>query len=56
MLIGEQYGGLFYDFYAVKKSFAQTIVDTRHYYTHYGDNKKDKALKKEDIPDAIYIL
>ena len=56
LLIGEQYGGLFYDFYAVKKSFAQTIVDTRHYYTHYGDNKKDKALKKEDIPNAIYIL
>lgn len=56
LLIEEEYGGLFYDFYGIDKNFSQKIVDTRHYYTHYGENKKDKALKNDDLLDGIFIL
>lgn len=30
--------------------------DTRHYYTHYDDAKKDKALKGDNLKYGIYIL
>lgn len=55
MLIGD-YDGLFHEFYATDPNYAQTIADTRHYYTHYGSSKEAKALKNEKLKDAIYIL
>ena len=55
MLIGD-YDGLFHEFYASDPNYAQTIADTRHYYTHYGSSKEAKALKNEKLKDAIYIL
>lgn len=37
-------------------SFIDTIVDTRHYYTHYGKSKENKALKNIDLEYGIRIL
>lgn len=45
---------LFKKFY--QKDYAQKIADTRHYYTHYGENKRDKALKGDALNNAIQIL
>ena len=47
--------GLFSEYY-IKENYAQKIVDTRHYYTHYGEKKEPKALKGNSLLDAIYIL
>lgn len=55
MLIGKN-DGLFYEFYGEDSMYAQRIADTRHYYTHYGKSKEAKALKGEDLSDAIYIM
>lgn len=55
LLIGK-YDGLFWDYYAADSGFAQSIVDTRHYYTHYGKSKEKKALKGDMLYDAISIL
>lgn len=55
LLIGE-YDGLFWDYYMTDSGFAQTIADTRHYYTHYGKIKERKALKGQELVDAIRIL
>ena len=55
LLIG-RYDGLFCEYYWEDESYAQTIADTRHYYTHYGKSKEAKALKKDDLLEAIYIL
>lgn len=55
LLIGK-YDGLFSEYYAVDSGFAQTIADTRHYYTHYGKAKEKKALKGYKLIDAIGIL
>lgn len=55
LLIGK-YDGLFFDYYARNGDFAQTIADTRHYYTHYGESKEKKALKGSDLGEAVYIL
>lgn len=55
LLIGK-YDGLFFDYYSKSGDFAQTIVDTRHYYTHYGESKEKKALKGNDLEEAVYIL
>ena len=30
--------------------FAEQVSDTRNYYTHYNEKKKDKIFKEEDIP------
>lgn len=30
--------------------FPQKLVDTRNYYTHYSQGKKDKAFRKEELP------
>lgn len=54
LLIGD-FNGLFLEFYW-NNNYAQTIADTRHYYTHYGQSKKSKALKGDDLLDAIFIL
>lgn len=55
LFIGE-YDGLFYDYYAHNANYAQKIADTRHYYTHYGESKADKALKGEELREAIEIV
>lgn len=55
LLIGK-YDGLFSEYYAVDSGFAQTVADTRHYYTHYGKSKEKKALKGDKLIDAIGIL
>lgn len=44
---------LFKNYY--QKDYAQKIADTRHYYTHYGERKKDKALKGDALRNAIQI-
>lgn len=54
LLIGD-FNGLFLEFYW-NTNYAQTIADTRHYYTHYGQNKQSKALKGDGLLDAIFIL
>ena len=55
LLVGK-YDGLFWDYYASDAGFAQTVADTRHYYTHYGKSKEKKALKGDKLIDAIGIL
>lgn len=37
-------------------NYGQKIVDTRNYFTHYDKNKEEKALKGDDLLEAIYIL
>lgn len=55
LLIGED-NGLFHEYYIENDEFAQTVADTRHYYTHYSKSKEQKALKGTDLLEAIYIL
>ena len=55
LLIGK-YDGLFFEYYCGREGYAQTIADTRHYYTHYGKSKEKKALKGNDLTEATYIL
>lgn len=55
LLIGK-HDGLFSDYYVADAGFAQTVADTRHYYTHYGKSKEEKALKGDKLIDAIGIL
>ena len=55
LLIGRN-DGLFCEYYIEDDEYAQTIADTRHYYTHYGKSKETKALKDDDLLEAIYIL
>lgn len=55
LLIGKG-DGLFCEYYIENDKYAQTIADTRHYYTHYGKSKESKALKGDDLLEAIYIL
>ena len=37
-------------------SYIDTIVDTRHYYTHYGKSKEHKALRGEKLEFTIHVL
>ena len=55
LLIGKG-DGLFCEYYLDGGKYAQTIADTRHYYTHYGKSKESKALKDEELLEAIYVL
>lgn len=55
LLIGKN-DGLFCAYYIENEEYAQTIADTRHYYTHYGKSKEAKALKGDSLLEAIYIL
>ena len=55
LLIGKN-DGLFCEYYLKNEEYAQTIADTRHYYTHYSKSKESKALKGNDLLEAIYIL
>ena len=36
--------------------FIEKIVDTRHYYTHYGKTKEEKSLRGIDLQYAIAVL
>lgn len=36
--------------------FIEKVVDTRHYYTHYGKAKEEKAFKGIDMEYAIMVL
>jgi hypothetical protein len=47
---------IFKALYWQDKEFAQRIVDTRHYYTHYGKSKENKALKGDELVNCIYVL
>jgi hypothetical protein len=55
LLIGN-YNTLFIDYWRCEEDYAQKIADTRHYYTHYGKSKEKKALKGDELKDAIFIL
>ena len=55
MILGD-YDPLFWSFYRKGSTFAQQIVDTRNYYTHYDETKKEKALSGDTLVDAIFIL
>ena len=55
MLIGN-YNPLFIDYWRGEDDYAQKIADTRHYYTHYGKSKEKKALKGDELKDAIFVL
>ena len=55
LLIGK-HDGVFWDYYGTDDKFAQTVADTRHYYTHYGKSKEKKALKGDKLIDAIGVL
>ena len=55
-LLIRKYDGLFRDYYVTDANFAQTVADTRHYYTHYGKSKEKKALKGDKLIDAIGVL
>ena len=48
--------GLFNVFFLENENYAQTITDTRHYYTHYGKAKEQKALKGKALLEEIYVL
>ena len=56
LLIGNEFDGLFRYFYQVDKEFVQKVVDTRHYYTHYGKSKENKVFKGDDLEKAINVL
>ena len=55
LLIGK-YDGLFCEFYLEDPKYAQRIADTRHYYTHYGKSKEEKAFKGDQLNEAITIM
>lgn len=55
LLIGK-YDGLFWDYYVTDAGFAQTVADTRHYYTHYGKSKEKKILKGDKLTNVIDVL
>ncbi|WP_314790171.1 HEPN domain-containing protein [Mogibacterium diversum] len=47
---------LFKYYYEERIKFAQDIVNTRHYFTHYGQEKENKALKGDKLDEAIEVL
>lgn len=55
LLIGN-YNTIFLNYWRCEDDYAQKIADTRHYYTHYGKAKEKKALKGEELRDAIFVL
>lgn len=55
LLIGN-YNTLFLDYWKCEDNYGQKIADTRHYYTHYGKSKEEKALKGDDLGEAIFVL
>ena len=55
LLIGN-YNTIFYDYWGCEEDYGQIIADTRHYYTHYGSSKEKKALKGDNLGEAIFVL
>ena len=55
LLIGN-YNTIFYDYWGGEEDYGQIIADTRHYYTHYGSSKEKKALKGDNLGEAIFVL
>lgn len=55
LLIGKN-DGLFIDYYLQELDFAQQVVDTRNYYTHYDKSKEAKALKDDELIKAVNVL
>lgn len=55
-LLIRKYDKLFIEYYSSDASFAQTVVNTRNYYTHYDSSKEKKALKDDKLIDARRIL
>lgn len=55
LLIGN-YNTIFYDYWGCEEDYGQIIADTRHYYTHYGSSKEEKALKGDNLGEAIFVL
>ncbi|MBO7665099.1 MAG: hypothetical protein J6S33_00930 [Aeriscardovia sp.] len=59
-LLIRKYNKLFIKYYSSDvssdASFTQTVVNTRNYYTHYDSSKEKKALKDDELLDAIRIL
>lgn len=55
LLIGN-YNTIFYDYWGCEEDYGQIIADTRHYYTHYGSSKEKKALKGDNLEEAIFVL
>lgn len=59
-LLIRKYNKLFIEYYSSDASsdasFAQTVVNTRNYYTHYEGSKEKKALKDDKLIDARRIL
>lgn len=55
LLIGE-YNTVFLEYWDCEEDYAQKVADTRHYYTHYGKAKEKKALKGEELKEAIFVL
>lgn len=47
---------IFYDYWGCEEDYGQIIADTRHYYTHYGSSKEKKALKGDNLGEAIFVL
>lgn len=47
---------LFKYYYEERIGFAQDIVNTRHYFTHYGKEKEKKSLKGDKLDEAIEVL
>ncbi len=47
---------LFSKWWKNNPQYTQKIVDTRHYYTHYGKNKEKKALRGDELLQAIYWM
>lgn len=40
----------------LNKDFAQDVSTTRHYLTHYDEQKEAKAFRGKDLETAIYLL
>lgn len=55
LLIGN-YNTIFYNYWGCEEDYGQIIADTRHYYTHYGSSKEKKALKGDNLEEAIFVL
>lgn len=47
---------IFMEYWYGDNDYAQVIADTRHYYTHYSASKEKKALKRDGLVEAIFVL
>lgn len=42
--------------YKLQYEFVIKAVETRNYYTHYSENKKDKIFKDNELEEAVHML